>query len=255
MLLFLNLLLFIGLSAGLVWYLLSNDRGEKEPVDALWVAVALGVTGALLAGFIESKVIQPDNLHPLMPHNTIFTTAMMVGFIEEFCKFVPLAIFIYKKRYFNEYTDGVIYFALAGLAFGLPENILYTLQYGTDAGFLRLALTPFFHAAATATVGYFLIKYKLSGKSPFKVIIPLILISALHGFYDFALSTGTSVYIMLAIGTTLCLSAGLFAIYLKANNRDQELGLSTVGHNTFCRSCGHPNPHKNLYCSHCGKNA
>lgn len=253
--LFILLLAFIGLAVGLVWYLLSHDRGEKEPVDALWIAAGLGLVGALLAGFLEAKLVISDNLIGGMPHGTMLRTALLIGFIEEACKFVPLAFFIYKKRYFNEHTDGVIYFALAGLAFGLPENILYTLQYGTKTGLLRLGLTPLFHAAATGTIGYYLAKRKLAKQPVFGIVVPLIIISILHGFYDFGLATGSTILGVAAIAATVGLSAALFMLYLKATQLDQAVAISAVGNNKFCRSCGCPNPHHNLYCARCGKNA
>ena len=255
MLQFIIFMAFIGLAAGLAWFLISQDRGEKEPVDALWLAVGFGIAGALLAGFIEGRLIESDNLLPGMTAGTILKAALGVGVIEESIKFLPLAFFIYKRRYFNEHTDGVIYFALAGLGFGLPENILYTLQFGAKTGLLRLFLTPLFHAAATAGVGYFLIRRKLSHKSSWSVLMALLVVITLHGFYDFGLAATSSVLNTLAIVVTLCMNAGLFLLYMRATDKDQESGKSAVGHNSFCRSCGWANPNHNLYCVHCGKNA
>jgi hypothetical protein len=54
---------------------------------------------------------------------------------------------------------------------------------------------------------------------------------------------------------TLGLSIGLFMVFLLATELDQDTGLSVVGHNSFCRSCGFANPHHYLYCVRCGKNA
>jgi RsiW-degrading membrane proteinase PrsW (M82 family) len=190
-----------------------------------------------------------------MPHGTMFGTAMAVGVIEELCKFVPLATYLYKQRYFNEHTDGVIYFALAGLGFGLPENILYTLQYGSRTGLIRLVLTPIFHAAITGMVGYFLIKRKLLGKKAWGVFLPLTAAILLHGLYDFGLAVGTGFYALMALLITLGTSAGLFVLFLKATEQDQDAGLSSSGHNDFCRACGKPNPNHYLYCTYCGKRA
>jgi RsiW-degrading membrane proteinase PrsW (M82 family) len=180
---------------------------------------------------------------------------LTVGVIEEGCKFLPLALVLYKKSYFNEHTDGVIYFALAGLGFGLPENILYTLQFGAKTGAVRLLMTPFLHAATTGLIGYWLIKCKLARRSPLIVGVPLLGMMVLHGLYDFGLSSGSALYAAGSLMITLGVTAGLFIAFLHAQERDQELGLSAVGHNNFCRSCGYANPHNYLYCTHCGKNA
>lgn len=249
------LLIFIAMSVGLAWFLIAHDQGEKEPIAALWMAVGLGLLGAVAAGVLENRLIPPGNILPGAPTGILLLSALGVGAIEEACKFLPLAVTLYKKPYFNEHTDGVIYFALAGLGFGLPENILYTMQFGAKTGMARLLLTPFFHAATTGLVGYFLVKRKLAGRSPWGVLLPLAGLMVLHGLYDFGLSSGSLLFAGVAIMITLGVSGGLFVAFLKGQQRDQELGLSVVGHNSFCRTCGYPNPQHHLYCVHCGKNA
>jgi RsiW-degrading membrane proteinase PrsW (M82 family) len=249
------LFIFVAAAAGLAWYLIAHDRGEKEPVAALWLAAGFGVLGALLAAKLETVLVQTGNLQPGTPEGPLLVAALSVGFIEEACKFFPLALYLYRKRYFNEHTDGVIYFALAGLGFGLPENILYTLQYGAKTGMIRAVLTPIFHAAATGIIGYFLVRRKLAGKMPFTVLLPFAAVAVLHGLYDFGLTSGVPVYAASALAITLGVSGALFVLYLRGTEQDQDTGLSIVGHNSFCRSCGQANPQHHLYCVHCGKNA
>ncbi len=122
MTLFLLILAFVGLSAALAWFFISHDRGAKEPVTMLWLAVGLGLAGAFAASLIEGLFLKAQNLQPLAAPHAILFTALAVGVIEEACKFVPLAVLLWRKSYFNEYTDGVIYFALVGLGFGLPKT-------------------------------------------------------------------------------------------------------------------------------------
>ncbi len=255
MLLFVLILTFIAVAIGLAWFLISHDRGQKEPVAALWMATGFGIAAGLIAGLLETHLVSADSLTIGSPTSTMLIAALAVGAIEEACKFLPLAFVIYKRKYFNEHTDGVIYFALAGLGFGVPENILYTVQYGTKAGMMRVLLTPFFHAATTGVVGYFLVKRKLDGKSPWGAALPLFAVMILHGLYDYGLLAGGLIHTAVALVITLGMSIALFLVFLRANELDQDAGLSAVGHNAFCRSCGCPNPHHHLYCVHCGKNA
>lgn len=188
------LLVFVGIAISLAWFLISHDHGEKEPIAALWMAAGFGVLGAMLAAWLENWLIPSHNLMPGATPGALLTASLSVGFIEEACKFIPLAVVIYGRRYFNENTDGVIYFALAGLGFGLPENILYTLQFGAKTGLIRVLLTPFLHAATTGLVGYFLAKQKVFKRSPFWVVVPLAVMMLLHGLYDFGLTSGTPVF-------------------------------------------------------------
>lgn len=255
MLLFILLVVFIAVAVSLAWFLLAHDHGEKEPIGMLWLALGLGFVGAMLAGIIEARVLPVKDLSPGSGLGPLLISTLIVGVVEESLKFVPLSLVLYGKRYFNEHTDGVIYFALAGLGFGLPENILYTLQFGTKAGLGRVVLTPFFHAATTGLIGYFLAKRKLEKRSPAMVIVPLIALMVIHGLYDFGLTAGLWPMTILSIGIAMSLSAGLFMAFMRATDLDQDMGLSVVGHNAFCRSCGFPNPKYHLYCTQCGKNA
>ena len=253
--LLLILLVFIGIAGGLAWFLISQDHGKKEPILALWGAFAVGALGALAAYFIETKFLSSSSIAYGAAKGELLRGTMLVGVIEESCKFLPLALLIYGRKYFNEYTDGVIYFALAGLGFGLPENLLYTLQDGTQTGLVRVLLTPAFHAATTAMVGYFLAKQKMTHRSPFFVAIPFAVAIVIHGLYDFGLLSGDTAYAAVSVVITLCITGNMFFLFSRATSHDQDLGLSVVGNNSFCRSCGWPNPKHHLYCIHCGKNA
>lgn len=255
MLLFALILVFVAIAAGLAWFLVGHDHGEREPIGALWVAAGLGLAGAFAATYIESLFITTSDLEPVHGLAHVAGAALLVGIVEEACKFLPLAIYIYKKRYFNEHTDGVIYFALAGLGFGLPENIFYSLQFGSSAAIGRIIMTPFFHAAITAMVGYVLIRGKLAHRSLVWAVLALVGAMLAHAAYDFGLSSGRTPLAIVSVGITALLSGGLFVLFVKASERDQDAGLSVVGHNTFCRSCGQPNPQHHLYCTRCGKNA
>lgn len=256
MIIFLIILFFIGLAVFLTWYFLKHDRGQKKAIGTLWAAAGFGLLGTVIAAVLETLII-PEGLtkgiQVLGP--SLILIALGIGVIEELSKFIPLAIFLYPKRYFNEHTDGVIYFALAGMGFGVPENILYTIQFGVKAGFARIILTPFFHAATTALVGYYLAKIKLAGQSKLKIIPPLMAAIVLHGLYDLGLLSGNGLLVMLSLMITAGLTVGLFLFFMRASELDQDQGLSAVGHNSFCRSCGITNPKHNLYCISCGKRA
>lgn len=250
------MLLFLGLTGFLAWYLLSKDKGEREPASILWAALGFGALGLIPAGFLETALL-PNNLieaHTLSV-GAILLSALAVGIIEEVVKFVPLALFIYRKRYFNEHTDGILYFALAGVGFGLPENILYSVSYGSGVGVARAIITPFFHAAMTAYVGFYLVRAKLSGKKPSMVWLPLLTMIGIHGIYDFGLFQGSPLLVLLSLLIAAALTATLFVLGAVAKRKDQEIGLSVVGNNAFCRSCGFPNSKKLLYCQHCGQRA
>ncbi|MEO8785252.1 MAG: PrsW family glutamic-type intramembrane protease [Candidatus Saccharimonadales bacterium] len=252
--------MFIFLAGLMAWYLISHDRGAKEPVSGLWIAVGFGVLAAAVAGVAESIIIpghylsHPSSGTPLQ----LLAVAMAIGVVEESFKFIPLALYLYHKSFFNEHTDGIIYFALAGLGFGLPENILYAFSFGAKSGLMRVIMTPIFHSTTTALVGYFLIRAKLGHRKPIALVSTALLAAIfLHGLYDFGLLVAGQIplFALLSVILTGALTICFFWLYKKATQQDQALGISSQGANDFCRHCGTANPEHNLYCSHCGKHA
>lgn len=223
---------FIGLGGWLAWYLISKDHGSREPVGALWLAVAFGLLAAIVSVVAETLLIPERYLSSPATGSLpiILAVSMTIGLIEEAFKFLPLAAHLYKKPYFNERTDGIIYFALAGLGFGVPENILYAVGFGTKSGLIRLILTPFFHAATAAFVGYFFVRAKLERRSFWSVVGAFLLMVALHGLYDFGLlaDKASVLFVVISLMITVGVTVYMFLIYRRATAEDQANGLSLV---------------------------
>ncbi len=218
--------LFIGVAVCLVWYILSKDRGEKAPRKALWAAVGFGFAGLVLSAILELIFIPIDiDGHVSLTGVELSRVSLLIGAIEELSKFLPLALFIYHKKYFSEHNDGVLYFAIAGLAFGVPENILYTLDGGAGTGIVRLIMTPVFHAATTAIVGYFLIRMKIEKRDASAVVGALGAVILAHAAYDYGLLNGKISLVLLSLAITIGLTALLFVFIHLAYKGDKSLGL------------------------------
>lgn len=240
-------------------YILSNDRGEREPGAGLWAATGFGFLAIILAMVLEHYLLPPhlldDTKNQTLATGTLVTASITIGVVEEACKYLPLAFFLYKRRYFNEYTDGIIYFGFSGMLFGLLENLMYTLEFGSTTGINRLLVTPFFHAAASALAGYYLARSKVNGESMLRPAMALAGVIILHAFYDYGLLARQGFLILLSLIIALTVNVSIFLMIKRARREDQSLGLSIVGVNKFCRACGYPNPKQLLYCSRCGKHA
>ena len=139
---------------GALWlarWFIRHDKGELEPRRALWGFVLYGCCGHDCGWHLRVNLYKHDITNPdlFFSTRTLFIDFMLVGIIEEAVKFLPLLVWLWRKPYFTERTDGVIYFALCGLGFGFAENILYTLADGAGTGIGRLIIVSFFHAALT----------------------------------------------------------------------------------------------------------
>jgi len=263
-----TILAFVGIASSLVWYLLKHDHGRKLPVSTLWYACGFGVLAMIVASVLELLILpkQFTTIPAAYPLLTQLKYFLSIGLIEEAAKFLPLALFIYKRSYFREHTDGCIYFAICGLAFGLGENILYTLSFGAEVGIARLLLTPFFHAATTSILGYYLVSQKLRPERRKLFVLACVLVPLVHGLYDFGLGAGIAQLQVLSLMLTLLLTMGLFLYFMQANALDRlalarvPMGLvanhSQAGPQSaanFCGTCGRSNMKHQPYCEYCGR--
>lgn len=245
---------FIGIASLLIWYLLRHDHGRQLPVGSLWIASAWGVVAMISAGFLEA-VLLPHSFTSspqTMNKGALFVCSLAVGLIEEGAKFLPLALFIYKKPYFKEHTDGIIYFAICGLTFAVGENILYTLQYGGTIGLSRLILTPFFHATTASILGYYLVSYKINKVGRNRLIAACLAMPLIHGLYDFGLFSLEPALVLMSLVITLSMSIAMFLYFGQANDLDRVLVPITPASANFCTNCGRKNTSQKRFCEYCG---
>ncbi len=156
------------------------------------VAVSYGAAAAIAALILNSSAqhfyhfvdgLNP-NAHPTI-HQLAISTAVYVA-IEESVKFIPLAIYLLRKKSFNMISDGVLYFGLAGLTFGAIEHLIYGVSYGEVTLVVRIVLVLFLHAGLTGMVGYFYARDRVLGNR-FRTILAFIAAFGLHYIYDLAL--------------------------------------------------------------------
>lgn len=225
------LMALIALTAATGIWLITRDSGRPEPVAALWEAFsfgALGVAGVpLIYGLLPNMQILSNASSDV---NALIVTILIVATVEELVKFVPLALFMWRRPYFNEHTDGVVYFGLAGLAFGLVENLLYSLAYGVEVGSLRLLLLPFFQASLTALVGYALVRVKLRTGHWIGVVAALLAAIALHAGYDWLATLTTASGLAAGLLLGIIINVGLFGLYADAARLDRLHGLIGRSH-------------------------
>ncbi len=170
----------------IIWFL---DRYEREPFWFVLLNFFWGATGAIFLGVIGSIIFQiplneliravsDGDTSELMSLSGAIITAPLV---EESTKGVFLLLMSLSKR-FDGGVDGAVLGGAIGLGFGMTENFMYFLTYGTTpvSWFMLVIIRTLFsavmHCLATATFGSFL------GYAKFKpVIYKIILIPT--GFF------------------------------------------------------------------------
>lgn len=244
----------IGLGWMFIYWLLSSDRGPKEPKKLL---ILSGIFGALacVAAVILEVIFLPDAITSTpdrLSTGSLFGGSMLIGLIEEGCKSLPLVIALLVLRSIDEVTDGLIYFGIAGMTFGVIEDISYAFSLGAGAGIAKMVTGPFIHAGFCVLVGWALASAKIQKRTWLLPIIGFAAAVGFHGLYDFGLFYGHSWSILMSLAITVFININIFWLMRVAKRADARLGIAASGDNLYCRACGRPNPEHFLHCKYCG---
>ncbi len=141
---------------------ISIDRFEKEPTRYLIAAFLWGALPAVIGGIILQLILN-------VPIQLIFgaeslggqfiTTAVNAPVTEEILKGAAVAIiYLWYRREFDGWVDGIVYGAMAGFGFAYVENILYlqgtkTWEEWGQLLLLRVIVLGFMHGFWTALTG------------------------------------------------------------------------------------------------------
>lgn len=173
----------------IIIYIYIKDKYEKEPKRLLLLSfisgaiVSIVITTILYSGF--------DVFLPLENHYSIgqqFIKAFfVVGFTEEFSKYIIVRYVSQPRKAFNEPFDGIIYAVLVSMGFAATENIMYVLQGGYEVAILRAFTAVPAHATFAILMGYYMGKAKFSNNKVVLNFTGLFLAILFHGTYDFFL--------------------------------------------------------------------
>ncbi|QHT69322.1 PrsW family intramembrane metalloprotease [Rhodocytophaga rosea] len=213
------ILLTIALAPGLAiaMFIYERDKLDKEPFHLLIKTFFLGILSIFPAILIEFGV-QQLGIVPARD-NVTFTGiyAIIVGFVEEACKYAILIWFAYPRKEFDEPFDGITYAVMIAMGFATFENISYVVDQGVRKGFMegmniglwRMISAVPAHGSFAILMGYYvgMAKFKHQGKgSPLK-LAGLFTAVGFHAAYDFCLLMAN--YRLMFIGAFLSLFIGI----------------------------------------------
>jgi len=185
----------------------NADRYEKENYIHLIPAFFWGAFGATLFSIIFSGIF--DVILSVVPINfDFFHTIVTAPVTEELFKGIYLFL-IFRKKHFDNLTDGIVYGATVGLGFGMFENFLYFIMYQNDPSVwiwvvvIRSTFTIIMHSVASGVLGAYFGYGKLDTNNPYKIIIKGYIIAVIiHFSWNFSVSlfTGIFPYLVFAVG-------------------------------------------------------
>jgi len=230
-------------AVALLWLVMiyKIDKYKKEPISLIVKVFLGGVVFSFLALFLNTLF---EKLFG------IFSSLVMVGFIEEGVKFLPVFLIAYKTKHFDEPLDGLFYAGISALGFAFVENILYNYsiintyhENSTDTLILRGTL-PFLHVLLSSFWGYELANYKRYVSSKKRVIFTFLLASILHSAYDILVSI-----IPIVMPLALIIFSLIFFARVKHLNRISPLNNKYL---IRCNKCNSLIKENSLYCQNCG---
>lgn len=183
----------------------KTDKREKEPIGLLAKLFFFGVLStftAAIIGQLGDAIITPilgtDSLLYLIIDNFILT-----ALVEEFGKYFVVKVTAWKSPAFNYTFDAIVYAVFASLGFAAFENILYLSSGTISLAIMRGIFAVPGHAIDAVFMGYYLglaKRYEVMGNMKLRgryMKLALIIPVLLHGFYDFCLSSGFDVLLLL----------------------------------------------------------
>ena len=164
-------------------YVIRSDKYEPEPLSALLFSFVLG---ALL-------IIPTVALGRLIAWNsstvgqTFYQCFVQVAFVEEGLKLALLLLLFYKRPFFNEPLDGIIYAVMIGMGFATAENLLFAGKHPWFFYVQRACTAQLAHGAFSIIQGFYVGQARFAANKHKRyryLIIAFITSCTLHGSYD-----------------------------------------------------------------------
>ncbi len=178
-------------------FLWKLDKYEPEPLKLVLMHFLWGASAAIILGIVGSKIISfPLDLLITIPEKVNFIQIILIApFVEELAK-GSLLFWTKKDKRFDNLTDGLVYGGAIGLGFGMTENFLYFITFGSTLQSLlwliviRSGFSAVMHAMATSAFGALLSVSKYSGKRNQKLLVVsgLIIAMSIHFIWNFSVS-------------------------------------------------------------------
>lgn len=210
-------LLALALAPGIaiMWFIYSADKYEKEPLKALFLSFLLGMFAILPVVALElGGTALLGNLLP--KEGWLYYSLLsfiVVAFTEELAKWCMVRWYAYRRSFFNEPFDGIVYGVMVAMGFATLENIFYVFQFGWQTGLLRMVLSVPAHATFGILMGYYIGLARFVGREKewgLKVR-GLFLAVFFHGLYDLFLFVQQDRSITSHISTGLLFGSALLS--------------------------------------------
>ena len=185
-----------------LWFFLRQDVYRPEPRGLIALTFLLGCLSTIPAVIAEAIFLGDFELGEGASLSTVAATMLLVvGPVEELCKFAVVRLKPYRSLYFDEPMDGLVYAAAASLGFASLENLVYVAAFGPAVMILRAPLSTVAHLVFGSIWGYALGVHHGSGYNRAGLVVAsLALASFAHATFNIAALAFPLAAVALVIG-------------------------------------------------------
>ncbi len=175
----------------LIIYFYKKDKAKPEPAGLIVFTFILGIIVTIPIVILELIL---SNFNLIFRESALlfylFRAFIVAALCEEGMKLTVVRLIIYRKKEFDEITDGIVYTITVSLGFAALENVLYVLNNDLTTALIRAVTAVPLHAIASGLMGYYLGKAKFAAdKTSQKNLIKqgFFIAFLIHGYYNFVL--------------------------------------------------------------------
>lgn len=167
-------------------YIFWLDRYDRESWFSLLICFLLGLLVTIPALKVEEmELLLQNEAGQLSTGAMLFSVFVLVAIGEELFKALPLLLFAFPKKYFDEPFDGIVFSVLIAMGFATVENIFYAYQMGMNTTLIRAFTAVPAHGALAVIMGYYVGQAKFNPERKYQLIgIGFLQAVLIHGFYD-----------------------------------------------------------------------
>ena len=167
------------------WFILKEDP-HPEPKVFTALAFIFGGIAVFASYWAESGLVSLG----ITSDKAAAQYFSLSAFIEEFFKFIFIALFIFRSRAFNEPVDAMVYMGFSALGFAFFENFLglvgtKELSFGSVfvVAVLRSLGANFLHILASVLIGFGYVYAKICRRI-FPFVFSFAIATVLHFIYN-----------------------------------------------------------------------
>ncbi|MEG8947338.1 PrsW family intramembrane metalloprotease [Rosettibacter firmus] len=211
----------------MLWYM---DKYEREPLSYVLLHFLWGALGAIFFGALGNYLI--SSLVIILSKSTISSSILSNIIAAPIAEEISKALFLFysfRSTKFDNFTDGLVYGGAIGLGFGMTENFIYFITFGTTIEILiilillRSSFSAVMHCISTSIFGASLGMIKFSSYS-LKILYPVfgILLSILIHFM-WNLSVSKSETLLFGFLFMILLIILFVSIFIYSLKREKEI--------------------------------